>query len=156
MFFCFGCCFTNIHFSYITYIMQYVACNNWSNLSAAETKVMNWLYCWILDYLKVTSSCSMIIVKYLLFRCSFLFSQKRVSSERCAELTIIAATHGLKEVWISYQVFLLGLCLQKGEHISPYFHWLILQHLYTWTYITTEESMYLSYILHIILYKWLL
>ncbi|XP_028061299.1 uncharacterized protein LOC114264786 isoform X3 [Camellia sinensis] len=31
------------------------------------------------------------------------FSEKRVSSERCAELTIIAATHGLKEVWISYQ-----------------------------------------------------
>ncbi|PSR98127.1 Dehydrogenase/reductase SDR family member 7 like [Actinidia chinensis var. chinensis] len=30
-------------------------------------------------------------------------SEKRVSSERCAELTIIAATHGLKEVWISYQ-----------------------------------------------------
>ncbi|KAF5462752.1 hypothetical protein F2P56_018734 [Juglans regia] len=29
--------------------------------------------------------------------------EKRVSSERCAELTIIAATHGLKEVWISYQ-----------------------------------------------------
>ncbi|KAI3948380.1 hypothetical protein MKW92_044253 [Papaver armeniacum] len=26
---------------------------------------------------------------------------KRVSSERCAELTIIAATHGLKETWIS-------------------------------------------------------
>ncbi|KAI3988119.1 hypothetical protein MKX01_011908 [Papaver californicum] len=25
---------------------------------------------------------------------------KRVSSERCAELTIIAATHGLKEAWI--------------------------------------------------------
>lgn len=30
-------------------------------------------------------------------------SEKRVTSERCAELTIIAATHGLKEVWISYQ-----------------------------------------------------
>lgn len=30
--------------------------------------------------------------------------QKRVSSERCAELTIIAASHGLKEAWISYQV----------------------------------------------------
>ncbi|KAB1203400.1 Dehydrogenase/reductase SDR family member 7 [Morella rubra] len=28
--------------------------------------------------------------------------EKRVSSERCAELTIIAATHGLKEAWISY------------------------------------------------------
>ncbi|KAL6954737.1 hypothetical protein U1Q18_040812, partial [Sarracenia purpurea var. burkii] len=31
------------------------------------------------------------------------YSEKHVSSERCAELTIIAATHGLKEVWISYQ-----------------------------------------------------
>ncbi|WCJ38877.1 Hydroxysteroid 11-beta-dehydrogenase 1-like protein [Euphorbia peplus] len=30
-------------------------------------------------------------------------TEKRVSSERCAELTIIAATHGLKEAWISYQ-----------------------------------------------------
>ncbi|KAK3441255.1 hypothetical protein EUGRSUZ_B01463 [Eucalyptus grandis] len=30
-------------------------------------------------------------------------SEKRVSSERCAELTIIAASHGLKEAWISYQ-----------------------------------------------------
>ncbi|XP_062143406.1 uncharacterized protein LOC133851109 [Alnus glutinosa] len=30
-------------------------------------------------------------------------SEKRVPSERCAELTIIAATHGLKEVWIAYQ-----------------------------------------------------
>ncbi|XP_058094244.1 uncharacterized protein LOC131240175 isoform X2 [Magnolia sinica] len=28
---------------------------------------------------------------------------KRVTSERCAELTIVAATHGLKEVWISNQ-----------------------------------------------------
>ncbi|KAM7273846.1 hypothetical protein ACFE04_028510 [Oxalis oulophora] len=30
-------------------------------------------------------------------------SEKRVSSERCAELTIIAASHGLKEAWISCQ-----------------------------------------------------
>ncbi|XP_050206029.1 uncharacterized protein LOC126655772 [Mercurialis annua] len=30
-------------------------------------------------------------------------SEKRVSSERCAELTIIAASHGLKEAWISNQ-----------------------------------------------------
>ncbi|WOL11267.1 hypothetical protein Cni_G20029 [Canna indica] len=29
--------------------------------------------------------------------------EKRVPSERCAELTIVAATHGLKEAWISYQ-----------------------------------------------------
>ncbi|KAI9078388.1 hypothetical protein K1719_039607 [Acacia pycnantha] len=30
-------------------------------------------------------------------------SEKRVPSERCAELIIIAATYGLKEAWISYQ-----------------------------------------------------
>ncbi|XP_006663352.1 dehydrogenase/reductase SDR family member 7 [Oryza brachyantha] len=30
-------------------------------------------------------------------------SEKRVPVERCAELTIVAATHGLKEAWISYQ-----------------------------------------------------
>ncbi|KMT14718.1 hypothetical protein BVRB_4g074850 [Beta vulgaris subsp. vulgaris] len=30
-------------------------------------------------------------------------SEKRVSAERCSQLTIIAASHGLKEVWISHQ-----------------------------------------------------
>ncbi|KAF2910416.1 hypothetical protein DAI22_11g098200 [Oryza sativa Japonica Group] len=34
---------------------------------------------------------------------SSLRSEKRVPVERCAELTIVAATHGLKEAWISYQ-----------------------------------------------------
>ncbi|XP_010549768.1 PREDICTED: dehydrogenase/reductase SDR family member 7 [Tarenaya hassleriana] len=29
--------------------------------------------------------------------------ERRVSAERCAELTIIAASHNLKEAWISYQ-----------------------------------------------------
>ncbi|KAF8402368.1 hypothetical protein HHK36_013323 [Tetracentron sinense] len=38
-------------------------------------------------------------------------SGKRVSSERCAELTIIAATHGLKEVWISDQPVLAVMYL---------------------------------------------
>ncbi|XP_008800597.1 dehydrogenase/reductase SDR family member 7 isoform X2 [Phoenix dactylifera] len=38
-------------------------------------------------------------------------SEKRVSSERCAELTIVAATHGLKEAWISYQPVLLVMYL---------------------------------------------
>lgn len=37
--------------------------------------------------------------------------ERRVSSERCAELTIIAATHGLKEVWISDQPVLAVLYL---------------------------------------------
>ncbi|KAK1314248.1 11-beta-hydroxysteroid dehydrogenase-like 2 [Acorus calamus] len=38
-------------------------------------------------------------------------SEKRVSSERCAELTIVAATHGLKEVWISNQPVLFVMYL---------------------------------------------
>ncbi|KAJ4819323.1 Dehydrogenase/reductase SDR family member 7 [Rhynchospora pubera] len=38
-------------------------------------------------------------------------SEKRVPSERCAELTIIAATHGVKEAWISYQPVLLVMYL---------------------------------------------
>ncbi|KAL2958732.1 hypothetical protein AAZX31_18G224900 [Glycine max] len=40
-----------------------------------------------------------------------LSPQKRVPSERCAELTIIAATHGLKEAWISYQPVLAVMYL---------------------------------------------
>lgn len=38
-------------------------------------------------------------------------TERRVSSERCAELTIIAATHGLKEVWISCQPVLAVMYL---------------------------------------------
>ncbi|KAJ4960985.1 hypothetical protein NE237_020895 [Protea cynaroides] len=38
-------------------------------------------------------------------------SEKHVSLERCAELTIIVATHGLKEAWISNQVGIV-----KKEH----------------------------------------
>ncbi|KAH7543490.1 hypothetical protein FEM48_Zijuj02G0189600 [Ziziphus jujuba var. spinosa] len=37
--------------------------------------------------------------------------EKRVSSERCAELTIIAASHSLKEAWISYQPVLAVMYL---------------------------------------------
>ncbi|XP_048613589.1 dehydrogenase/reductase SDR family member 7-like [Brassica napus] len=37
--------------------------------------------------------------------------EKRVSSERCAELTIIAASHNLKEAWISHQPELLVMYL---------------------------------------------
>ncbi|CAN7003253.1 unnamed protein product [Brassica rapa subsp. trilocularis] len=37
--------------------------------------------------------------------------EKRVSSERCAELTIMAASHNLKEAWISYQPVLLVMYL---------------------------------------------
>ncbi|RID64591.1 hypothetical protein BRARA_E03517 [Brassica rapa] len=40
-----------------------------------------------------------------------LRSEKRVSSERCAELTIIAASHNLKEAWISHQPELLVMYL---------------------------------------------
>ena len=43
--------------------------------------------------------------------CYFLLIQKRVLSERCAELTIVAASHGLKEVWISNQVYALLLAI---------------------------------------------
>lgn len=46
----------------------------------------------------------------LIFVITFLI-QKRVSSERCAELTIVAASHGLKEVWISNQVCALLLAI---------------------------------------------
>ncbi|KAL5567065.1 hypothetical protein UlMin_030229 [Ulmus minor] len=38
-------------------------------------------------------------------------SERRLTSERCAELTIIAATHGLKEAWISYQPVLAVMYL---------------------------------------------
>ncbi|KAG8390729.1 hypothetical protein BUALT_Bualt01G0113700 [Buddleja alternifolia] len=38
-------------------------------------------------------------------------TEKRVSSERCAELTIIAASHSLKEAWISYQPVLAVMYL---------------------------------------------
>ncbi|CAA6660305.1 unnamed protein product [Spirodela intermedia] len=39
------------------------------------------------------------------------FPEKRVSSERCAQLSIIATTHGLKEAWISNQPVLLVMYL---------------------------------------------
>ncbi|OQU83299.1 hypothetical protein SORBI_3005G106500 [Sorghum bicolor] len=46
--------------------------------------------------------------------------EKRVSVERCVELTIIAATHGLKEAWISYQVGAkrLDAAAKKGNTYS--------------------------------------
>ncbi|GJZ77219.1 dehydrogenase/reductase SDR family member 7 isoform X1 [Tanacetum coccineum] len=37
--------------------------------------------------------------------------EKRVSSERCAELTLVAASHGLKEAWISHQPVLAVMYL---------------------------------------------
>ncbi|XP_078434579.1 NAD(P)-binding Rossmann-fold superfamily protein [Wolffia australiana] len=40
-------------------------------------------------------------------------SENRVSSERCARLSIIAATHGLKEAWISKQPVLLVMYLAQ-------------------------------------------
>ncbi|XP_039133037.1 dehydrogenase/reductase SDR family member 7 [Dioscorea cayenensis subsp. rotundata] len=49
-------------------------------------------------------------------------SEKRVSSERCAELTIVAATHGLKEAWISYQpVLFIMYLVQYMPTISYWF-----------------------------------
>ncbi|XP_065874917.1 uncharacterized protein [Euphorbia lathyris] len=49
--------------------------------------------------------------------------EKRVSSERCAELTIIAATHGLKEAWISYQP-VLGV-MYLVQYMPTIGHWLM-------------------------------
>ncbi|XP_057977404.1 uncharacterized protein LOC131164315 [Malania oleifera] len=49
--------------------------------------------------------------------------EKRVSSERCAELTIIAATHGLKEVWISYQPVLAVMYLV--QYMPTIGYWLM-------------------------------
>ncbi|KAK7381464.1 hypothetical protein VNO80_00007 [Phaseolus coccineus] len=50
-------------------------------------------------------------------------SEKRVSSERCAELTIIAATHGLKEAWISYQPVLAVMYLV--QYMPAVGYWLM-------------------------------
>ncbi|ONK77281.1 uncharacterized protein A4U43_C02F4930 [Asparagus officinalis] len=50
-------------------------------------------------------------------------SEKRVSSERCAELTIIAASHGLKEAWISYQPVLLVMYLV--QYMPTIGYWLM-------------------------------
>ncbi|KAK6144959.1 hypothetical protein DH2020_021779 [Rehmannia glutinosa] len=49
--------------------------------------------------------------------------QKRVSSERCAELTIIAASHGLKEAWISYQPVLAVMYLV--QYMPTVGYWLM-------------------------------
>ncbi|KAK3441259.1 hypothetical protein EUGRSUZ_B01463 [Eucalyptus grandis] len=48
-------------------------------------------------------------------------SEKRVSSERCAELTITAASHGLKEAWISYQPVLAVMYLVQYMPTMGYF-----------------------------------
>lgn len=50
-------------------------------------------------------------------------SEKRVPSERCAELTIIAATHGLKEAWISYQPVLAVMYLV--QYMPTVGYWLM-------------------------------
>ncbi|KAJ4721609.1 Dehydrogenase/reductase SDR family protein [Melia azedarach] len=51
------------------------------------------------------------------------FSDKHVSSERCAELTLIAATHGLKEVWISNQPVLAVMYLV--QYMPTIGYWLM-------------------------------
>ncbi|XP_072970940.1 uncharacterized protein [Typha angustifolia] len=50
-------------------------------------------------------------------------SEKRVSAERCAELTIIAATHGLKEAWISDQPILLVMYL--AQYMPTIAYWFL-------------------------------
>ncbi|XP_021317183.1 dehydrogenase/reductase SDR family member 7 isoform X2 [Sorghum bicolor] len=49
--------------------------------------------------------------------------EKRVSVERCVELTIIAATHGLKEAWISYQPVLTVMYLV--QYMPTVGYWLM-------------------------------
>lgn len=48
-------------------------------------------------------------------------SEKRVPAERCAELTIVAASHGLKEAWISYQPVLLVMYLV--QYMPTFGYW---------------------------------
>ncbi|KAJ9169246.1 hypothetical protein P3X46_017457 [Hevea brasiliensis] len=50
-------------------------------------------------------------------------SENHVSSERCAELTIIAATHGLKEAWISHQPVLTVMYLV--QYMPTIGYWLM-------------------------------
>ncbi|KAM7272260.1 hypothetical protein ACFE04_026923 [Oxalis oulophora] len=50
-------------------------------------------------------------------------SEKRVPAERCAELTIIAASHGLKEAWISYQPVLAVMYLV--QYMPTVGYWLM-------------------------------
>ncbi|KAJ0013477.1 hypothetical protein Pint_21225 [Pistacia integerrima] len=50
-------------------------------------------------------------------------SQKRVSTERCVELTLIAATHSLKEAWISYQPVLAVMYLV--QYMPTIGYWLM-------------------------------
>ncbi|KAK7243208.1 hypothetical protein RIF29_37998 [Crotalaria pallida] len=50
-------------------------------------------------------------------------SERRLSSEKCAELTIIAATHGLKEVWISNQPVLAVMYLV--QYMPTIGYWLM-------------------------------
>ncbi|XXG89362.1 hypothetical protein AAC387_Pa12g1378 [Persea americana] len=50
-------------------------------------------------------------------------TEKHLTSERCAELTIIAATHGLKEVWISNQPVLAVMYLV--QYMPSIGYWLM-------------------------------
>ncbi|XP_028770616.1 dehydrogenase/reductase SDR family member 7 [Neltuma alba] len=50
-------------------------------------------------------------------------SEKRVPSEKCAKLIIIAATHGLKEAWISYQPVLAVMYLV--QYMPTIGYWLM-------------------------------
>ncbi|XP_073003322.1 uncharacterized protein [Typha latifolia] len=52
-----------------------------------------------------------------------LRAEKRVSVERCAELTIVAATHGLKEAWISDQPILLVMYL--AQYMPTIAYWFL-------------------------------
>ncbi|KAK4706603.1 hypothetical protein R3W88_033835 [Solanum pinnatisectum] len=50
-------------------------------------------------------------------------TERRVSSERCAELIIVAASHGIKEAWISYQPVLAVMYLM--QYMPSVGYWLM-------------------------------
>jgi len=70
----------------------------------------------------VFSGCVNRVTERLFHSCEILSPQKRVSSEKCVELTIIAATHGLKEAWISYQVKALIRNVLLFQYVAIFKH----------------------------------
>ncbi|KAK6791643.1 hypothetical protein RDI58_010724 [Solanum bulbocastanum] len=50
-------------------------------------------------------------------------TERRVSSERCVELIIVAASHGIKEAWISYQPVLAVMYLM--QYMPSVGYWLM-------------------------------
>ncbi|CAJ1823790.1 unnamed protein product [Sphenostylis stenocarpa] len=86
----------------------------------AGSKVPSEVY---LGVYSILSLCVLIVAIVPLNMPCGVSQQKRVSAERCAELTIIAATHGLKEAWISYQPVLAVMYLVQYMPVVGY--WLM-------------------------------